>query len=215
MKMTVIHFSSAELLMKNVDDLSLGDGFPSLWILVNHIFDKSRIFCKIKLKNLFYQTLGARVLLVYFEECMSKTAFASALFWAAEITTVYPQKYFLFLQEFDWWRAICLKTYWNTYSGFFWGGRITQWLILSRIVQWGFAFFFYLCWWAWRGGYLGLSLWVFLLFYLGFLGFFFCFQCGIQCVIRHFNISSLRSTQYFFWPWLSILDCKPTLELCI
>lgn len=45
--------------MKNVDDLSLGDRFSSPWILVNHIFDKRQIFCKIKHKNLFYQTLGS------------------------------------------------------------------------------------------------------------------------------------------------------------
>lgn len=72
--------------MKNVDDFSLGDGFSSPWSLVNHIFDKSQIFWRIKPKNLFYQTLGARVLLVCFEECMSKTAYASALYWAAEIS---------------------------------------------------------------------------------------------------------------------------------
>lgn len=57
----VIHFSSAELLIKNVDDLSLGDGFSPLWILVNHIFDKSQNFCKIKHKNLLSDPGGSSV----------------------------------------------------------------------------------------------------------------------------------------------------------
>lgn len=92
-------FSSAELLIKNVDDLSLGDGFSSLWILVNHIFDKSQIFCKIKLKDLCYQTLEAQVLLVYFEECMSKTACASALYWAAEIPQFILKSIFSFQKD--------------------------------------------------------------------------------------------------------------------
>lgn len=44
-------FSSAELLNKDVDDLSLDNGFSSPEITVNHFFDKSLIFCKIKFKK--------------------------------------------------------------------------------------------------------------------------------------------------------------------
>lgn len=57
MKKSFIFFS-AELLNKDVDDLSLDNGFSSPQIIMNHFFDKSLISCKIKFKNLFNQILG-------------------------------------------------------------------------------------------------------------------------------------------------------------